>query len=442
MSTQYHYDPIEILDTTDAIGVGSGGSLTVGGGIGVGGSIFAGGNISIEGTSASFADNIILVNANPQDSSDTGIIFQRHSVDSTNGSIYTGLLYSENSDEFLFSYLSSDPGRGNISIDSLAPLKTSTLTLASTTNASGIGNGGALTVFGGGAISNDLYIGNTLSSLALTTGTAWITNAIITNLTVANSNIINNSTTSNSTTVLETFFQESLAGSTTTSTSFQPKINTSTGSLSASTYLLQLTYEMSTSSAFSEYEVRFSINGTPEFTSSFSHFNTSDNPAFQTFFYKNLNAGSQTLVLEYRKKSGSGSVRISNAKLLLVKIAVLENFYTESLASSTTTSVSFQTKINAITSSLSAGRYAILYTYQTSTNADLVSYQTRFSIDGTPEYTSSFSNQKSTDSPVFTNLIVKTFNTGTKTLTLDYRRTATSGSITIRNAKILLYRLE
>jgi hypothetical protein len=255
---------------------------------------------------------------------------------------------------------------------------------------------------------------------------------------VSNSNISG----SGGTTVLETYYTESLFNSLTTSNAFQQKISTSTGSLSASTYLLQISYQMQVSNANGQYEVRFSLNGTPEYTSAMTHTNNTDNPFFQSFFYKNLNAGSQTLLLEFRKRSGAGSVTISNAKVLMFKLAVLENYYYESLFVSSTTSTSFQTKFNTTTSTLSAGRYCILYTFQITTSADLVSYQTRLSIDGTPEITSSFTNQKSSDSPIFTHVIVKTFSSGTRSLLLEYRRSSATGSVSISNAKIVIFRLE
>jgi hypothetical protein len=97
-SPTYFDDPIEILNT-------SGTSLIIGGGT------IVGGDFNVNGTIASFADNIILINANPTNSSDTGVLFGRHSSDIDGSKNFTGIIYSEILDEFNFGYLSSDPSR-------------------------------------------------------------------------------------------------------------------------------------------------------------------------------------------------------------------------------------------------------------------------------------------------------------------------------------------
>ena len=78
---QNTFNPINILDTTDATGIGSGGSLTIGGGASIGKDFYVGGNISISGTTTSFSDNIVLINKNPTNSCDTGLLFQRFTND-------------------------------------------------------------------------------------------------------------------------------------------------------------------------------------------------------------------------------------------------------------------------------------------------------------------------------------------------------------------------
>jgi hypothetical protein len=121
---QNTFNPINILDTTDATGVGSGGSLTIGGGASIGKDFYVGGNISISGTTTSFSDNILLINKNPTNSCDTGLLFQRFTNDISNDQNYSGILYSEISDEFHFGYMSSDISRSNATIDSFVRIKT------------------------------------------------------------------------------------------------------------------------------------------------------------------------------------------------------------------------------------------------------------------------------------------------------------------------------
>jgi hypothetical protein len=56
------FNPINILDTSDAEGLGSGGSLNVAGGVSISKNLYIGGGISISGTTTTFADNIIIIN--------------------------------------------------------------------------------------------------------------------------------------------------------------------------------------------------------------------------------------------------------------------------------------------------------------------------------------------------------------------------------------------
>jgi tetrahydrodipicolinate N-succinyltransferase len=80
----YQFNPINILDTSNATSLTDGGSMTLGGGISIGKDALIGGNVSISGTTTSFSDNILLVNKNPSISTDTGIIFQRYTSDIQN----------------------------------------------------------------------------------------------------------------------------------------------------------------------------------------------------------------------------------------------------------------------------------------------------------------------------------------------------------------------
>ncbi|NDC94906.1 hypothetical protein EB118_11710, partial [bacterium] len=122
--TSYQCDPIEILDTTNSKGVGSGGSFTVGGGVSIGKDTYVGGNLSISGTTTSFADNIIALNTNPTSSVDTGFIFQRYSGDITNNNNYSAFIYSETNKEFGIGFARDDT-RGNITLNTYLPIRVS-----------------------------------------------------------------------------------------------------------------------------------------------------------------------------------------------------------------------------------------------------------------------------------------------------------------------------
>jgi hypothetical protein len=121
---QNTFNPINILDTSEATGLGSGGSLTIGGGASIGKDFYVGGNLSISGTTTNFADNILLVNKNPSSSVDTGILFQRYTNDITNNQNFSGIIYSEQSDEFQFGYVLNEIERSNATINSFIKIKT------------------------------------------------------------------------------------------------------------------------------------------------------------------------------------------------------------------------------------------------------------------------------------------------------------------------------
>jgi len=135
---QNTFNPINILDTTDATGVGSGGSLTIGGGASIEKDFYVGGNISVSGTTTSFSDNILLINKNPTNSCDTGLLFERFTNDISNNQNYSSILYSEISDEFHFGYMSSDISRNNATVNSFARIKTNGIN--SIANSNTIGN--------------------------------------------------------------------------------------------------------------------------------------------------------------------------------------------------------------------------------------------------------------------------------------------------------------
>jgi hypothetical protein len=131
----YQVNPLEILDTTNSTGVGSGGSLTVGGGVAIGSDLYVGGNIAVSGTTTSFADNILILNAGATTSQDTGILLNRASSDISGitSANYSSIIYSETTDEFRFGYASSDT-RGTLTINNYIPIHTGGVTVESDTN--------------------------------------------------------------------------------------------------------------------------------------------------------------------------------------------------------------------------------------------------------------------------------------------------------------------
>jgi len=125
----YQCNPIILLDNSNATGVGSGGSLTVGGGISIGKDMYVGGSVNISGTTTSFSDNVIILNKNPTSSVDIGILWERHTSDITNSNNYMGIMYSESADDLQFGYVTSDPGRSSVTMNSLARLKADSIVL-------------------------------------------------------------------------------------------------------------------------------------------------------------------------------------------------------------------------------------------------------------------------------------------------------------------------
>ncbi len=180
---QNTFNPINILDTTDATGVGSGGSLTIGGGASIEKDFYVGGNISVSGTTTSFSDNIILINKNPTNSCDTGLLFERFTNDISDNQNYSSILYSEISDEFHFGYVSSDINRNNATVNSFARIKTNGIN--SIANSNTIGN--IYTTGGNVGINNvspsyrlDVSGGARIST-GITTGTVTATSITNTN---------------------------------------------------------------------------------------------------------------------------------------------------------------------------------------------------------------------------------------------------------------------
>lgn len=162
--TSYTFDPIHILNTSNTTSITGGGSFAVDGGASVGKNLYVGGNLNISGTTTSFSDNIIVINQNPESSVDTGILLQRYSTDISNNNNYAGIIYSETNDEFVFSYLESDPNKTSITFNNLIPIKTKSLIISSTENTLGLNNGGGLTIFGGASINKSLYVNESITT--------------------------------------------------------------------------------------------------------------------------------------------------------------------------------------------------------------------------------------------------------------------------------------
>jgi hypothetical protein len=172
-------NPINILDSNNATGLGSGGSLNVEGGASIKQDTFIGGNVSISGTTTSFSDNILLINKNPTQSTDTGIIFQRYTSDIQNNDNYAGIIYSEQNDAFNLGYLVSDADRNYVSIGNLVSLNTKEIT---TGNINFTGN-----LYKNGTLYNPGSQWTTTNSdISYTSGNVITSNLITTNISGSN----------------------------------------------------------------------------------------------------------------------------------------------------------------------------------------------------------------------------------------------------------------
>ena len=173
------YNPINILDTSNATSVTDGGSMTLGGGISIGKDTYIGGNISISGTTTSFSDNILLVNKNPSTSTDTGIIFQRYTNDIQNNDNYVCIVYSEQNDSFNLGYLVSDAGRDYVSMGNLVSLNTKNITTGNINFTGDLYKNGTLYNPGSQWVTSN-------SDIYYTTGNVNTSNLITTNISGSN----------------------------------------------------------------------------------------------------------------------------------------------------------------------------------------------------------------------------------------------------------------
>jgi len=372
---EYIENKIRILNTEGSsitsANYSSGAFIVDGGGI-IAQNLVIGEGLKVEGTTASFGDNFLLINEDPIDSSDAGIVFERFNSDTTSGSSkqYASIYFSEQDDRFCFAYLNSDPERGYVAIDNLSALCAYEIELGSTTNALGIGSGGSLTVLGGGSISKDLFVGDSLFvnsdivSDVLISSFSTIDNLNVSNLT-SECSVLTKFTSQNAyidtlsvgTLVgvtmdmdsLQSFYTESLFKSSTTCTNYIEKINSTSTSLMSSTFLIKLSYEIDTSQFFGNYDIRFTLNGNVEFVESGSTLRNTDSENKQWFTVKTLPTGFQTILLEFRKKQGfNGTVSISDAKVLLLEISPLSYDFVEQIGMLSTTCTNFVNVINIL----------------------------------------------------------------------------------------------
>jgi hypothetical protein len=163
---------VNIDDTTQSTDTLNG-ALIVAGGVGIAKNLNVGGNtvitgdLTVNGTTTTvnsqvtvIDDNLIEINSGPSGSRDAGIIIARNAADYTAGYEYSGFFYSEAEDEFMFAYTSTGPTTGSVTVTDYIPLKSSSITIVDTTNATG--TVGALTVWGGAGIAKELHVGDDL----------------------------------------------------------------------------------------------------------------------------------------------------------------------------------------------------------------------------------------------------------------------------------------
>lgn len=150
------------------------GAVVIAGGVGIAKNLNVGGNtvitgdLTVNGTTTTvnsqvtvIDDNLIEINSGPSGSRDAGLLIARNAADYTEGYEYSGFFYSEAEDEFMFAYTSTGPTAGSVSVTDYIPLRSSSITIVDTTNASG--TVGALTVWGGVGVAKEMRIGDDLT---------------------------------------------------------------------------------------------------------------------------------------------------------------------------------------------------------------------------------------------------------------------------------------
>lgn len=163
------------LQNTENSSSGTNGSLYCFGGIGVAqdlnvkGNATIQGNLSVLGTYSSvdvqtvnIQDNLLVVNNGPFGLSDGGLLI-KHFQSGTSGSTnFAGIIFQDSSKEFNFISTNSDPGASNVTIENYIPISCHSISMKSTSDSTGLGSGGSLTVLGGGSVSKNMYIGGEL----------------------------------------------------------------------------------------------------------------------------------------------------------------------------------------------------------------------------------------------------------------------------------------
>lgn len=116
---------------------------------------------------------------------------------------------------------------------------------------------------------------------------------------------------------------ESLAQSTTTSSTFQQKVTISTGSIAAGTYRVGWSFEWGYSAGNNDFQARVQVDNT---TTLLSHrTEPQDTGADQQhgvggFGYVTLTAGTHTIDLDYASSDNSSTARIWNARLEIWRV--------------------------------------------------------------------------------------------------------------------------
>lgn len=162
---------VNIENTTDS-GNSNTGALVVNGGAGiiknlnVGGNVVIGGDLTVSGVTTTLntetvllEDNLLVLNSGPSPLSDGGMLVKRFQTGTSGSTDYAGLFYKQSDNTFVFADTLSDPGKSNVTINGYLSVRMDKLFLVSTTNATGLGTGGNLTIGGGASIGKDLYIG-------------------------------------------------------------------------------------------------------------------------------------------------------------------------------------------------------------------------------------------------------------------------------------------
>lgn len=170
----------EFLDTTNSTTYANG-AVIISGGVGIekntniGGNVSIGGNLTVQGTTTTvnseivtLKDNLFVINNEPVNEIDGGILIKRF------GGNYAGLYYREATDEITCAYTSTDPGLGNVIIDNYIPLKSHSINLQSTENASDFSHGSLISK-GGASLQKSLLVGGSITSGSIyATGSSYL----------------------------------------------------------------------------------------------------------------------------------------------------------------------------------------------------------------------------------------------------------------------------